>query len=402
MVTLKIEKLVDGGRGMGRDRRNRPIFVPNTISDEKIKARITKQTKQYTEAELVDILKRSPDRIEARCTHLGGDCTLQHITYEAQLRYKQEIVRDQFRRLKKVPIRPIKPHLRPWRYRIDTTLSPTKDGKLGYWSAQDRKIVALERCHLLHPRLQELLSDFDLSLPELRKVTLRVGNDGEVLIALEVKDVEPPAIESDFPVSVAIVFPDGVSATLIGDPFLIQQVKGRDFRVSAGSYFWSSWAGAEMAVEAVLEVANLHGHETIVECFSGVGTLTAFLADQAKQVIGIEKNPDAIEDAAINLDATENVALYNDWVENVLQIESFDADLFVLDCDPSGLSEELLDMLTYYEPPRLIISNPNLSTAARDARALSQAGFRLTSLQPLDLRPQTHHVHTVSHWVNPT
>lgn len=145
-------------------------------------------------------------------------------------------------------------------------------------------------------------------------------------------------------------------ATLIGDPFLTQTVKERVFRVSAGSFFHPSATGAELLVDTVLAMANLQGSETVIECFSGVGLLTSFLADGAADVIGIEKNADSIEDAATNLDETDNVALYNAWVEDVLPQLDVSADLLVIDVGTDGITNEAVAKIVALDVPRLIVS----------------------------------------------
>lgn len=402
-LTVTVEKLVHGGLGLAYAAPQRPIFIPGVLPGERVQVEVAAQAGRSTHARLRAVLQPSPDRVEPRCAHAGlsGDCDFQHIAYPAQLRLKTALVQDQFERLaglRDLPLLPIAPNPAPWEYRSATALSPTADGRLGYWSRSARRVEPVDDCHRLHPGLRTLLRDIDLSLPDLRKLTLRVGSDGALLLALETEEAEPPELDADFPVSVALVLPDGTAATLIGDPFLAQETAGRVWRVSAGSFFHPSLAGAEQLAAAVWRLAEPTGRDRVFEGYSGVGLLTAGLAAGALHVTAAEKNPAAVEDAAANLDDTDNVALYNGWVEDVLPELPDAADLWVLDPDQDGLSDEVIGWLARLRPARLIVSQAELGTAARNAGAIARAGYRLTAVQPLDMEPQTHHIHTVTAW----
>ena len=406
-VTLKIEKMVHGGKGMGRDSRNRPIFVPYSLPNEKVRVALQRSNGRTTDAILEEIIETAPERVPTRCALAGvcAICDYQHIAYKAQLRFKQEIVQEQLERvggLKKgkgnSKIRPILPHPEPWHYQIETILSPAPNGKLGYWSRTQRQVVPLEQCELLHPRLQKAITQIDLELPTLRKLTLRLGKEEELLIVLQTEDAEPPELELDLPASVAILFPDGVSATLLGDAYLLQNVCGRDWRVSAGTYFPNSWAGAEMLANTIVRYADLQGGESILDGFAGMGLLAGLLAPKAREIIGVEKNPDAVEDMAFNLDETENVFVYNDWLENVLALVPISADLVLLDSGEEGVSDEAWQGIFRLTPPRILYSNPNLTTMAKDTATLLQNNYQLVELQPIDMQPHSHQIHTVALW----
>ncbi|MGB1249635.1 MAG: class I SAM-dependent RNA methyltransferase [Candidatus Promineifilaceae bacterium] len=401
VLKIELDKLVHGAKAIGRW-KNKTVFVAGGLPNEEVRVEVIREKSRTMEARLVEIVRPSVDRVPPRFKPADIPvANFQHITYPVQLLHKEDIVRDQMTRIGKldrVPIRPIRGNPNPWAYRIETTLSPVKDGGLGYWSPSQRAVVPVKKCDVLHPRIQQIMKGIDFDFPDLRKLTLRVGSDGEVLLVFATNDAEPPDIEIDFPVSVAIVMPDGVSATLIGEPFLVQTVREQDFRVSAGSFFQPSIEGAGLLVDTILSLADLEGDETVLELFSGVGMLTAFLAMRAKEVIGIEKNPDSIEDAAVNLDKTENVALYNDWVEDALPNIEVSPDLAVIDCGDAGISAEALHYLLEKAPPRILVSTPNIALAAQLAQPLEEAGYQLQTIQPIDLLPQTYHVHTVSLW----
>jgi len=271
------------------------------------------------------------------------------------------------------------------------------NGGLGFWSPAEKRVIPIETCPISHPALVELLQDIDLDLPGLRKLTLRVGDDEALLAAVEVDGVEPPALEADFPLSVVIVLPDDTAVNLFGDNFTIHSIKGRDFRVSAGCYLPPGAAGMELVVETVQRYARLSGQERVLELYSGVGILTAFLAAEAAEVVAVEVNPDAVADTAVNVEA-DNVSLYEGAVEDVLPELDIKPDVLVLHPPKEGLSREAAKLVAGYQPSRIVYASLDIATFARDGRAFERNGYRLVEIQPIDMRPQTFHVDMVGVW----
>ena len=319
----------------------------------------------------------------------------------AQLDVKAGVVRDQLARLggfKRANVLPVLPNPEPWGYRVEMVLSPVGNGRLGYWSPVQREVIPVDECPIMQPELVALLQDVELDLPGLRKLSLRVGDDEALLAAIEVDGVEPPQLEADFPVSVAIVLPDKTAASLVGDFYSVQQVNGRDFRVSPGVVLSSNPAGMALAVETVLRYAALTGEENVIELYSGAGTLTAFLAQQAAEIVAIERNVDAAADLAVNLDDLDNVNLFEGDVENVLPMMPEGVDLMVAHPDASGMSRKAVTAVTRAKPRQLIYVSSDVATLARDGRSLAKAGYQLVEVQPIDMQPQTYHIETVSLW----
>lgn len=405
-ITLKLTGMAHGGAAVGRDRRGKPVFVPYAIPGETVRAEIVDERGSFSRAVLREVREPSPDRVAPRCPHFGvcGGCHLQQMDYAAQLRAKHAVVVDQMQRIggfRQVPARPVLPNPRPYQYAIETSLSPTADGGLGFWAPAERRVIPVETCYLIRQPLLDLLHDIDLELPGLRKLTLRLGSDDAMLAALEVDDVEPPELEADFPVSVAIVLPDRTAASLIGDPYLVQTVKGRDLRFSPGCFFHPSIEGAELLVDAVLAYAALDGRMRVLELYSGVGLLTAFLAAQAADVVAVEANADAVADTAVNLAAFDNVSLYHSPVEAALGAFDGAPDVLVVNPPGDGLSPTAVGEILRLAAPRLVYASSEIATLARDAKQLARGGYRLHDIQPIDMQPQTFHVDTVSLWLRP-
>lgn len=405
-VTLDITEMAHGGSGIGRASRGRTIFVPLTVPGEKVRAQIVSEKNKYAQAVLVQVLQPSPERMMPRCQHFAvcGGCHFQHMSYGAQLAAKEGVVRDQLARLggfKQANVLPVLPNPEPWGYRVEMVLSPVGNGRLGYWSPVQREVIAIDECPIARPELVALLQDVELDLPGLRKLSLRVGDDEALLAAIEVDGVEPPELEADFPISVAIVLPDKTAASLVGDFYSVQRVNGRDFRVSPGVEMAVSPAGMGLVVNTVLRYAALTGEENVVELYSGAGTLTAFLAEKAAELVAVERNPDAVADLAANLDDLDNVNVFEGEVEDVLPLMPEGVELLVAHPWGNGFSKQAVTAVSQTKPARLIYVSSDVATLARDGRNLAKAGYKLVEVQPIDMQPQTFHIETVSLWERP-
>jgi 23S rRNA (uracil1939-C5)-methyltransferase len=402
-VTLQLTAIANGGDALGRDAAGRVIFVPFALPGERVQATIEVDKGRFAHGRLVELLEVAPNRIEPRCPHFGlcGGCHWQHTTYEQQLAFKQTIVRDQLARIGQIedaPVRPTLPNPEPWRYSMDVSFSPTEADGLGFWSPALKQVMDIEVCYLIHPLLEALFHDIDTAFPGLRRATLRQGDDEALLLALELDDLEPPELSADFPVSVAMILPDGTAVNLVGDNYVVRRVREHDFRVSAGSFFYPSPAAAGLLVDTVLRLAALEGEQMVIDAYCGVGLLTAFLAGAAAEVAAVEAAPDAVEDFAANLEETDNVSLYHGLVEEVLPALGLRPELLVVDPPVEGLSREMVEIIGAMKPDRLLYVSSDVATLARDARQLVQAGLQPVDVQPIDMMPQTYHTLTVSLW----
>jgi 23S rRNA (uracil1939-C5)-methyltransferase len=399
---LELTAMAHGGSALGRGEHGRVIFVPFAIPGEIVRVRPGEGKARYVYAELLDVLRPSTHRVQPRCRHFGtcGGCHFQHIAYPGQLKFKTEVVRDQLQRVGKFgdpPVRETLPSPAEWGYRISATFHPSQEGLLGYWSHFEERVIPIYECHIIQPILWQLFEDMDLDLGGILHVTLRVGRDDDLLVALETEDVEPPLLAVDFPVSVAMVLPTGEAANLVGNNYLVEGCAGREWRVSAGSFFQVNLGAAEYLVQSVDRMAALSGHEVVLELYSGVGLFTATLSAAAQRVVGIESNPDAISDATVNLEHTDNVELYQGAVEEVLPaLTSIPFDVVVIDPPRSGVDPAVIDSLLEIRASRIVYVSCDPATFARDAHRLARGGYRLQEVSPVDMFPQTYHIETIS------
>lgn len=407
LIELELTEMVHGGKAMGRH-QGRPVFVPYAIPGERITARIMEDRRSYAHAEGVELLEASPDRVTPACPHFGpgrcGGCHLQHMAYPAQLRYKRDVVLDQLRRIGGVrqPERLVRETLaspEPWGYRSRSTFHRAGDGRLGFVSTDPPRIEPIEWCYILRPEAMALVEALDLEDERIEQVTVQVGSEGGAMLILRTSDDLAPALEVDFPVSVNLLLRDNEPVNLIGSSHTIYVIKGRRFRVTAGSFFQVNLPVAETLVDLVLERLNLTGREAVLDLYAGVGLFSAFIAERAALVTAVESYPPAVTDADQNLAEFEHVDLFEGGVGPVLEglIEAGEGpyDAAVVDPPRTGLDVDVIAALAGLGPPRLVYVSCDPATLARDIKRLGQRGYRLLEVQPVDMFPQTYHIESV-------
>jgi len=422
-LDLTLSTMSNGPDAIGRDpETGRAVFVPFAIPGETVRAEIVEEKSTFARARLLEILTPSPDRVTPVCKHFGvcGGCHYQHLSYTAQLKWKRQIVIEQLTRIGGIEnpgVLETIPSPDPFHYRNHVQLSQTLDGKLGFIKSDksvahphlaqaqvsvDESILPISECPIARPEIMELFTQIDIDGLDVGQISLRVGADGESILIFESESGEPPDVELDLAISVAAVNKDGEALIMIGNEYLVQEIRGRSFRVSPGSFFQVNTAQTENLVRVVLEALALKGGETVLDLYCGVGLFTAFIAPIAARVIGVESFHPAVRDAEVNLDEFNNVELYESSVEDALahlaaSLSQTPTPTYVL-LDPprSGCDKAVIQHLLALAAQRIVYVSCDPATLARDARRLIAGGYRLISAQPLDMFPQTHHIETVA------
>jgi 23S rRNA (uracil1939-C5)-methyltransferase len=404
---LQLSTIAHGGAALGRH-EGRAIFVPYALPGETARVEITEDKGRYAFARLVEVVDPSPDRVAPPCPYFGpsgcGGCHWQHAAYEAQLRFKAEILADQLTRIGGIadpPVRPTLPDNTGWAYRNHAQFRLTPDGELGFQSAASHQVVAVDECPILHPLLSDLYATLDLNpdLPELLRLSLRAGTaTGDQMLIFETEDDLPPALEIELPVSCVLLLSDGLHVNLIGNNHITEVVADHCYRISAPSFFQVNTPQAAQLVRLVIEYLDLQGAETALDAYCGVGLFTTHMAERAGLVLGIESVPAAVADLLENTAHLDNVEVIEGPVEAVLpDLDPGDPlDAAVVDPPRAGLDRFALDALVSLAPARLAYVSCDPATLARDAKRLLRAGYRLVQVQPVDMFPQTYHIESVS------
>lgn len=400
--------MAQGGRGLAR-LNGKTVLLPYTLPGEAVTAEITERRGSVLFARGVKLLAASADRAAPRCPHFGPgrcwECQWQHIDYPAQLLLKQDVLADQLSRLGKLPdalieaaLRPVLPAPEQWAY--NHTLRLRRDTR-GSWGLRRESggFEAIDECLITHPDLLELLEQLDLDYATSRRMTLRRGSDGRLMLIFEVTAEVAPQLATDLPLSVNLILPDREPINLIGDAHSNYTIAGHDFRVTAGSSFRSNVSGLELLVQQVMGALGLQGGERALDLYAGVGVFSALLARKAALVTLVESYPPAVTDAEVNLKDADNIDIVEGQVEAVLaDMAGAGAryDAAVVDPSSSGLGQEVIEDLVNLGVARLVYVSGDPASLARDSRQLLSAGYQLRAVQPIDLAPQTYYISAVA------
>jgi 23S rRNA (uracil1939-C5)-methyltransferase len=419
MLELDLTGIAHGGEALGRD-AGKVVFAPYAIPGERVRVEIVEEKERWGRARLSEVLRASPDRVEPPCPYFGpdrcGGCQWQHIAYPRQAELKREIVADQLQRLGHLAHPPVADvvaladpaapdaalQFLDFGYRSYVQLGLTPEGRPGFRRAGSHDVVPVERCLLLHEHLDALHGALDIAWPGMTGLTIRTGlNTGDAMIVFQTATEDEPELELDVPAACVLLTPVGPKP-LIGDPWIVEEVAGRRYRVSAGSIFPENTVGAAALVELVSAYAGEIEAEVILDLYSGVGLYAVPLSELAGEVVAVEPSPSACEDFEENAGSIANVSLHEGPVESVLHAlreQGLHVDLVVMNPPRAGAGERALGEVTATGAGRIVYVASDPAALARAAVHLVGAGYQLLEAQPVDLHPQTFRVDTVAVWV---
>lgn len=402
-VDLTLQNAAFGGDMVGRLPDGRAVFVPYAVPGESVRIKIVLDKKKFARGELVEVLEPSPSRVEARCPHFTtcGGCHYQHISYDQQLHLKKVILHDQLERIGRLvspPVADVVPSPHQFNYRSQVRFHLNHRGKPGFIPSDRKGILEIEQCHLPEIPLSEIWPSLEID-PEagLSALGLRLGAQDDILVTLE--SDHPFDAEFDMealPVSVVHISP-GHTEVLAGSNYTFMLVNGRQFRVSAGSFFQVNTSLAGQMVSAV-ERALPDQPGLVLELYSGVGLFSAFLAPRTEKLVAIEGSENAADDFVHNLDEFDHVDLYQGSVEDILPDLAINPGVVVADPPRTGLPKKVINELIALEPDHLLYISCDPATLARDSKLLVEGGFSPTRFVPFDFFPQTYHIETLSIW----
>ncbi|HSM70948.1 MAG TPA: hypothetical protein VK851_05345, partial [Anaerolineales bacterium] len=329
-----------------------------------------------------------------------GGCHYQHLPYEKQLLAKTEILIDQLKRIGKIenpPVGPIVASPNPWNYRNHIQFSLTKDGKLGFVEAgAPASVIEITECNLPEAAINNFWPQLEFeAATNVARVSLRAGMDDDLMLIFDSEAPEPPELEIEAGISVTHLYA-GNTVVLAGSDYIIMNVLGRDFKVSASSFFQVNTEMAGKMVEYLMTQLPISRSTILLDVYCGVGLFSAFLAPKCKTVIGIEASASSSEDFTVNLDEFDNVELYEAEAEAVIPHLEANPDVVLVDPPRAGLDKTVVDGILKLSPSHVAYVSCDPSTLARDAARLINGGYRLKEVTPFDLFPQTYHIESIS------
>ncbi|PLR99235.1 23S rRNA (uracil(1939)-C(5))-methyltransferase RlmD [Bacillus sp. T33-2] len=439
-IDVVFEDLTHDGAGVAKV-DGYPIFVPGGLPEEKAKIKVVKVNNGYGFGRLIEILERSHFRVDVEPgdTHKYGGTQLHHISYEGQLKFKENQVRQVLSRIGKledVKIHPVLGMEHPWHYRNKAQVPVgDKDGKLiaGFFKPRSHEIVDTNESLIQLPEINEAVQAVkeicsELGIPAyheethkgvLRHIMARYGKQtGELMVVIVTRTADIPhknklveEIAARLPKVKSIVHNVNSKRTnvilgdktkvLWGNEVIYDYIGNVRFAISAMSFYQVNSDQTKVLYDKVLEYAGLTGEETVIDAYCGIGTISLFLAQKAKKVYGVEIVPEAIEDAKRNaeLNGIANAEFAAGAAEAVIPKwykDGIKAGVLVVDPPRKGCDEALLQTIIEMKPKKVVYVSCNPATLARDLRILEDGGYRTVEVQPVDMFPQTTHVEAVS------
>ena len=436
LMTLKINAISTDASGISRTDKG-VIFVQGALPGETVKAEIVARKKDFMIADTVSILEASSGRVKPKCKYYGrcGGCQLQHSDYETQLKLKAEIVKDSMTRIGGFKIENVICEASPdfWNYRNKAAFPVQNvNGRIatGFYRAGTHRLEFIKYCPVNAKRLNEIYEkilealgnnkyNFDGYTEEknsgkLRHIIARTGiNTNESLLSfvingkLSAKNIKslinlgnsarPDTLTINHNSKSGNVILGTYTENLIGSGLIHEKLGKYELTFDTTSFFQVNTGQAEKLFSYVQKLAG--NSKNILELYSGTGSLTCYLAENANSVTSIEEWKSAVKMAARNLKANnfDNVETLCGRSEEIIEdLDRHDYDCVVMDPPRDGCERNVLEAINNFGVKKIVYVSCNPATLARDCRILSQHGYRLESIKSFDMFPQTAHVETVA------
>ncbi len=436
---IEITGMNHEGQGVGR-LEGMAVFVDGGIKGEKALVKINEVKKNYATSSIKSILNNSLGRVEPPCGNFEkcGGCSLMHMNYKAQMEFKTDLVKETLKRIGKLEEVKVNDTIgmdNPHNYRNKVQFPVAlKDGKpvMGFYERRSHNVADGSSCliqdessSLVRQVVLEFLSTNKISIYDektgsglLRHVMVRKGfKTSEVMVVLVINGDSIPNSDKLIEnlkdnvgglTSVFLNINKRNTNIILGEKN--KKLFGRDtitdyigrfkFDISPLSFFQVNPVQTEVLYGKALEFAGLGGNETVFDLYCGIGTISLFLSEKAKQVYGIEVVEDAIKDAKKNatangVDNTEFIAGEAERVIPQMYEKGIRADVVVVDPPRKGCEQVVLETMVKMQPERIVYVSCNPSTLARDLNYLTENGYRVEEVQPVDMFPHTAHVECV-------
>lgn len=418
-----------------------PLFIENALPGERVEVLVVKAGNKFGYGKVEKWLTESPDRQPLKDNRLlrTGIAPLAHLNYEQQLLFKQKQVENVMSKIAKMPevdILPTIPMENPVGYRNKAQIPVRRiDGRLatGFYKKNSHELVEIEDYYIQDPaideaikRVRDILQRFQVrgyneakNEGQIRHIIIRRGHYSHEMMVVLVTRKEKffkgkeiaSIIHEELPEVVSVIQNINEEKTnvilgdkekvLYGRSYIEDQLLGKTYRISSKSFYQVNTEQTEKLYQTAIEFAALQKEDTVIDAYSGIGTIGLSLADKVKEVYGMELVPEAIEDAQFNAltNKIENAHYEVGKAETVMkkwQDKGIKPSVIVVDPPRKGLDARFIASAIDMEPAKLVYISCNPATFARDAKLFAESGYEVKKVQPVDLFPQTHHVELVA------
>lgn len=449
---IQIIDIAEEGKGVGKH-EDLVLFIEKAIPGDTVDVNVYKKKKNFAEAKISRLISPSEHRIEPFCIHFGicGGCKWQHMTYDAQLQFKQKSVTNALSRIAKIDVSDTETILpsektRFYRNKLEYTFSnkrwltdqdeePKSEKEMNalgfHVPLRFDKILDIETCHLqadpsneLRNSIREFAQAEDISFYDLRQHTgalrnliIRTSSTGETMVIVVFAYVSQEQIDSvmnfvntKFPDITSLLYIvnqkkndtifDQEVVTFKGTDFIMEEMEGLRFKVGPKSFYQTNSAQAYELYKITREFAGFKGNELVYDLYTGAGTIANFVARHVKEVVGIEYVPSAIEDAWVNssVNGINNTTFYAGDMKDVLDAAFVSKhgkpDVIITDPPRAGMHADVVARLMEIEAPKIVYVSCNAATQARDLELLKEK-YEVKRIKPVDMFPHTQHVENV-------
>ena len=433
------------------------VFVSNCVPGDVVDLQVTKKKHSFMEAKVLRIVKPSDVRCKAQCRHFGvcGGCKWQILPYAEQLKYKQQQIVDNLTRIGKIELPEISPilgskHIYEYRNKLEFTCADRKwlpweeieaaggldkiDSSYGLGFHIPNcfdKVLDIDECHLMpdiNNRIRNGVREYARAHGmtfynehthegQLRTLILRNNHKGELMLIVSFGEkVNQDCLNlleylhQEFPEIISLLYVENEKyndtigdlevKVYFGQDHIIETMEGLQFKVGPKSFYQTNTEQAYELYKVARDFAGLTGDELVYDLYTGTGTIANFVARQAKQVIGIEYVPEAIEDAKVNskINGIENTLFFAGDMKDILNDDFVSTygkpDVIITDPPRAGMHEDVINVILNAAPKRVVYVSCNPATQARDLQLLDEK-YKVTKVQPVDMFPHTQHVENV-------
>lgn len=399
-IEITLDRPANGGAAVGRDNDGRVVFADGGLAGETVQVALQTKKKSFARGQVVEVLEAAPGRREPACAthHEGcGGCDLAHATAETQLQIKQHVVRDSLVRIARLGDDVVDAAFAagsaathttiPARYR--TTVRLKIDGlRSGYRRRASHDIVIPEQCLVVHPILENIMSTVRFTSGAGNEAVIRVSehtNDAFIMV-----NGDPAAIDA------SMVDPAGALSLIAKEKgnktHLTEHAGGRDWQVSASSFFQAGPHVASALIDAVTFAVGDLASRDLVDAYAGIGLFAGSVGASAQSVVAVEQSVSAAADARVNLaELTDAVIL----CEEVESWTAFPADTVIADPARAGLGRKGVASLMASNADRFVLVSCDTGSLGRDVQLLTNEGYELDSVQIIDAFHDTSHAEVV-------
>jgi 23S rRNA (uracil1939-C5)-methyltransferase len=436
-INLEITGMTHDGSGVGRY-EGMAVFIPGCVPGDQVRAQILSIKKSYAYGKLLDTLRRSPARVESDCSVFlkCGGCSFRHISYEQELQFKYERVRDTLKKIAHLELtpEPILPSPVTEGYRNKAQFPVSFDGELhiGFYAPRSHRIVGAADCRLHPPVFSAVIEAFRQWLERskasvyderygrglVRHLFIRLAEStGELMVCIvangraipqpellidllrqEAPNLKSVILNNNEKNTNVILGDSGV--TLWGGDYITDMLLGKRFEISALSFYQVNRRQAERLYSTAAEFLGKDGGSLMLDLYCGTGTIGICLSDCAKKIVGVEIIPEAIEDAKRNaaINSVDNIEfLCADASQAAAKLarDGLRPDSVIVDPPRKGLDMGTIDAVVAMKPKKIVYVSCDPATLARDLAVFAQNGYGCVRVRPVDMFPRTAHVECV-------